>query len=376
MYCTILETNSSQWREILTVIEHDIYQLPEYVALEAKRTNTIPRAFLAIDSNKIFLVPYLIRSCQDIIDNFSKQLRTKQENSKFKSEIFDAFSPYGYPGILLNEAANKDINFCILALEQFRNCLKKQNICSGFFRLHPILNKNFKYIFPPNILFKNGTTLSIDLTISREKIWQDTKSNHRQKIRRCKKKGLTTKITKFSQSIDIFCKLYQETMERVRAKNIYYSFNKEYFQHLDSVVGDHLYLCLVKSASGELASAGLYTEFAGIVQAAFCATSNDFIKQSPSFLQVDTMRWWSKEQNYKYLHLGGGVGGSKDGLYQFKSGFSSLKNLFYTLRLIVDQNKYDYLVNLRAKSTNIAVAKLKNSNFFPPYSAPLTFNTH
>ena len=376
MNYNILETNTNQWRKILCLIKHDIYHLPEYVALEAKRTNSIPRAFLAIDNNKIFFVPYLIRSCHNIVNKFRKESITEQESSEFQTEILDVVSPYGYPGILLNEAANQDSDFCILALEKFCNCLKRQNICSGFFRLHPILNKNLKYIFPPNILFENGTTLSIDLTRSREKIWQDTKSNHRQKIRRCKKNGLAANITKFSQSIDIFCQLYQETMARVRAEDIYYSFNKEYFQYLDSVMSDHLYLCLVKSASGAPAAAGLYTEFGGIVQAAFCATSNDFVKQSPSFLQIDTMRWWAKEQGYKYLHLGGGVGCSNDGVYQFKAGFSNLKNSFYTLRLIIDQDKYDYLINLKAQSNKITVAKLKDSNFFPTYFAPVAFNSN
>ena len=375
MQCNILKTNSNQWREILKLIKHDIYQLPEYVTLEAKRTNTIPRAFLAVDNDKIFFVPYLIRSCQNIIDNFPEKLITKQETSKFKSEIFDAFSPYGYPGILLNETAIQDSKFCILALEKFCKYLGEQNICSGFFRLHPILNKNFRFIFSPNILFENGTTVTVDLTRSRKEIWQDTKSNHRQKIKRCKKNGFTAEITKFSQGIDIFSQLYKETMARVRAKDIYYSFNKEYFHHIDSVMSDRLHLCLVKSASGEFASAGLYTECGDIIQAAFCATSNDFVKQSPSFLQIDTMRLWAKEQSYKYLHLGGGVGGSKDGVYQFKSGFSSLENYFYTLRLIIDQDKYDYLVDLKAKSKKISVAKLKDSNFFPAYCAPLTFNS-
>ena len=173
-----------------------------------------------------------------------------------------------------------------------------------------------------------------------------------------------------SQGIDIFCQLYQETMTRVGAQDIYYSFNYEYFRQMNNVMGDCMYLCLVKSTSGEPVSAGLYTECGGIVQAAFCGSSNNFVQQSPSILEIDTMRWWAKEQGYKYLHLGGGVGCSKDGVYQFKAGFSRLRHPFYTLRLIIDQDKYEYLINLKAKSNNIAVPKVKDSNFFPAYRTP------
>lgn len=370
MYCKILKTNSLEWQKILNLIKHDIYQLPEYVALEAKRTNTTPRAFLARDNDKIFFIPYLIRSCQDIIDELQKESMIQQASLELETEIFDVISPYGYPGILLSEAAIKNGIFCILALEKFKNCLKEQNICSGFFRLHPILNQNFHNLFAADTFLDNGTTVSVDCTKDQQEIWSDTKASHRNKINRCLKKyGLTAKISKFSQGIDIFYQLYQETMARVVARDIYYSFDSEYFCQMDYFIGDRLYLCLVESTSGEVASAGLYTECGGIVQAAFGGISNNFVKQSPSILEIDTMRWWAKEQSYQYLHLGGGVGGSEDSVYQFKAGFSKLRHSFSTLRLIIDQNKYDFLVNLKAKIKKINVADLKKSNFFPAYRA-------
>ena len=370
MHCKILETNSIEWQKILNLIKHDIYQLPEYVALEAKRTNTTPRAFLAIDNDKIFFIPYLIRSCQDVVDKLQNKSIIQQTNLELNTEIFDVISPYGYPGIALSETAIKDSNFCVLALEKFQNCLKEQNICSGFFRLHPILNENLQYLFIPDTFMDTGTTVSVDCTKDQQEIWSDTKASHRNKINRCRKKyGLTAKIHKFSQGIDIFYQLYQETMARVVAKDIYYSFNSEYFRQMAHLMGDRLYLCLVESTSGEIASAGLYTECGGIVQAAFGGISNNFVKQSPSILEIDTMRWWAKEQGYQYLHLGGGVGGSEDSVYQFKAGFSKLRHSFSTLRLVIDQNKYDFLVNLKAKIKNIRVADLKKSNFFPAYRA-------
>lgn len=356
MEINILETNSPKWRNILNNIKHDIYQLPEYLILEGIRTNTVPKAFLAVDNNKILLIPYLIRSCQDILN--------------LESEIFDIISPYGYSGILLNEAAKKDSYFCNLALKNFYDYLKEQNICSGFFRLHPILNENFQSIFAPDIFLNQGETVSIDLMLSQEQIWSDTKSKHRNRIKRCTNNlGLTAKITRFSEGIDTFCQLYEETMARVNAKEIYYSFNNEYFRQMNSMMGDYLYLCIVETTSGKPASAGLYSGCNGIVQALFGGISNDFVKQSPSILEIDAVRWWAKEQGYQYCHLGGGVGGSEDGVYKFKAGFSRQRHTFQTWRTIYDQSKYNDLVKLKAQKDQIPVEKLQNSSFFPAYRA-------
>jgi lipid II:glycine glycyltransferase (peptidoglycan interpeptide bridge formation enzyme) len=354
MNISILETNSPQWRELLADIKHDIYQLPEYVALEGMRTNTIPKGFLAIDHEKTFFVPYLIRSCQDVLN--------------LETEIFDVISPYGYSGIILNENAKKDSIFCNLALKNFYEHLKIQHICSSFFRLHPILNENFQNIFIPNTFTNQGETISINLALTEEQIWSDTKAKHRNRIRRCTNNlNLKAKIVKFSQDISVFCELYTETMSRVIAQDIYYSFNTEYFQKMDYFLGDYLYLCIVESPSGAVASAGLYSVCNGIVQALFGGISNNFVAQSPSILEIDAVRWWAKEQGCQYLHLGGGVGGSEDGVYQFKAKFSRQRHSFLTLRAICDQSKYDYLVDLKAQAAHIPISKLKNSSFFPAY---------
>lgn len=356
MQIEILDIANPKWKNILAMVRHDIYHLPEYMALEAQRTNTNPKAFLAIEEDKIFFVPYLIRSCQNILGPTNKD-----------TEIFDVVSPYGYPGILLSEAARIDPDFPNLALKLLQETLQAERISSGFFRLHPILNENFSSIFPADTFFHNGTTVSIDFNNSQEQIWSDTKSNHRNKINRCTKKfNLTAKITKFSEGIDIFCQLYEETMARVTAKDVYYSFNTEYFVDMNAAMGDKLYLCLVE-AEGEPASVGLYTECCGIVQAAFGGIRDTFVKQSPSILEIDYTRRWSKEQGYQCLHLGGGVGGSEDSVYKFKAGFSHQRHQFLTLRLIVDEDKYNYLLKTKAKQLNIEPSQLLDTNFFPAY---------
>lgn len=360
MEVKILDIGDRQWKNILAKIRHDIYHLPEYNLIEANRTNTIPQAFLAREGDKLFFLPYLLRSCKDI-------LGTKVT----KTEIFDVISPYGYPGILLSESAKSDPNFINHALEFLQNKLQDRGVCSGFFRLHPILNNNLLSLFPPDTLWDNGTTVSINLANSLEQIWSDTKSSHRNKINRCTKKfNLKATITKFSEGIDLFCQLYEETMARVAAKNIYYSFNQDYFVAMNAAMENNLYLCIVESES-QVASVGLYTECCGIVQAAFGGIRDTFVKQSPSILEIDYVRRWSKNQGYRHLHLGGGVGASEDSVYKFKAGFSKERHQFLTLRLIGDRDRYNYLLKARAKQLNIEPSQLQKSDFFPNYRATL-----
>ena len=361
MYYNILETNSIQWRKILTSIKHDIYQLPEYVALEGKRTNTIPRAFLAIDNDKIFFIPYLIRSCKNI--------------TNIETEISDVISPYGYPGILLSDNASNDSEFVLAAFSEFQEILKKSHdVCSIFLRMHPIVNENLVNIFPSDILINNGKTVSIDLRIPEGKLWSHTRKGHKSTINKCKRMGMEAKFVPPTEYIDEFTSIYHETMARVGAAEGYYSFDLNYYNEMRKALGERLHLCIVEYEN-EVACVGLYTEICGIVQSTLGGTKDKFVHLSPSSLETDYARYWAHRRGNNFLHLGGGVGSAQDHVYKFKAGFSQLKHPFYTLRLIIDQDKYDYLVNLKAKSHNIAVEELKDSNFFPAYRSPLAIKS-
>ena len=368
MYCNILETNSIQWREILNLIKHDIYHLPEYVALEGKRTNSIPQAFFAIDNDKVFFIPYLMRSCQDILNEVKILLPPEQQSDKSATEIFDVISPYGYPGILLSDAAKNSPQFVHNAFNELKQTFQSHGVCSAFLRLHPILSDNFPEIFPPNSLTNNGETVSIDLSLDTNKIWAQTNRGHQSKINKCKRLGLTARTVTLLDHMDEFLSIYKETMDRVGAQDAYY-FNRDYFTDLLKL-GDHLHLVIVESM-GQIICAGLIFEYYGIVQGHLGGTKTSFLKQSPFNLLVYSTCLWAKERGNKYLHIGGGLGGSKDKLFTFKSGFSKQRHQFFTMRLILDEAKYDRLVSQKAQAKNIPITQLKKSNFFPTYRAPL-----
>jgi len=348
--CQVLDLANPLWQQALAILRHDIYHLPAYVALEAQRIKAIPEAILITERDKIFFVPYLLRSCDALFPILQPQIN-----------LFDVTSPYGYPGILLNEAANNP-EFLRFAINELTHQLSKKNVCSAFIRLHPLLNQNASE-YPLNKI--NGETVSVDLKLSLAEIWSHTRPEHRNKINKCKRAGMTAKIVPFVAYIDDFVDIYEQTMNRVGASPSYY-FGKDYFIELSQALKNQLHLCIVE-LDNEIICSGLFTEACGIVQYHFGGTKSAFLKQAPSKLMFDYVRTWAKGRNNEFLHLGGGVGSAKDSLFHFKAGFSKQTQTFSTIRLVVNQKKYHNLVQKRAAELNISFEELLNSEFFPAY---------
>lgn len=357
MNIQIIDLHDPLWQQTLQHLHHDVYHLPEYVNIESKRTQTIPHAFLLVDCDKILFVPYLLRKCENIL--------TQESNGK---DWFDIVSPYGYSGILLSDAAICTPGFPDFALQEFKRVLRQNHICSAFLRLHPILSKQFNEVFSGDIFTANGETVSVDLTLSEAEIWAHTRKGHQSTINKCKRLGLTGKIVDFRHYINEFIAIYEETMNRVKARQSYY-FSRNYFEDL-LVLGDKIHLGIVE-LNNEIVCASLFFECCGIVQAHLGGTKTQYLSQSPFNFLLHYVRLWAKEQGNKFLHLGGGVGGSTtDSLYTFKSGFSRQRHQFLTLRLIADEEKYYELVRLRAKALNTTDKVLLDTGFFPAYRSP------
>ena len=350
MNIKILNINDPLWSQTLDKLPHDVYHLPEYVALDAKRTKTRPEAFLLESEECIFFVPYLLRSCADI-DNISQ------------TKVYDIVSPYGYPGILVCESGINTSGFINLAFEKFYQTLKERNVCSAFLRLHPILGEKMSNTSELN-LQENGSTVSIDLTLEKNLIWAKTRRGHQSTINRCIRLGFNARTVSCAEYIDEFIDIYQETMNRVQAKDIYY-FSREYFTELIKLE-NKVHLGIVELES-EIVCACIFFESCGIVQAHLGGTKTKYLEYSPFNLLLHHMRLWAKARDNKYLHIGGGVDGKKDNLYTFKSGFSKQRHKFFTLRSIVNNITYQNLLESRAKLLNKTIEELTDSQFFPAY---------
>jgi hypothetical protein len=355
MNIEILQPQDLRWRETLAQLRYDVYHLPEYVELEARRNNAQAEAIAIAEGENLFFIPYLLRSCEDA-----------GGRSESTEKCFDVLSPYGYPGFLWHEAARGFSDFVPRAIQGLQDTLKSRGVCSAFFRLHPILNRDRQSdTLNPNIFIDNGETVSIDLTLTEGELWAHTRKGHQSTINKCKRLGLTSRVVPFLDYRDEFLAIYNETMDRVIAKDSYY-FGDDYFSALLNL-GDRLHLGIVEM-EGRVICASLFFECCGVVQAHLGGTKTEFLKYSPFNLLLSEMRLWAKARGNTFLHLGGGVGGSKeDKLYTFKSGFSRQRHRFVTARFVIDPEKYRQLVDLRAQHLGVSATQLLETNFFPAY---------
>ena len=351
-----LTPQDPRWKETLQKIAHDVYHLPEYSEIEARRNDAIAEAILITQGDHVLFVPYLLRRCGPLL---------KDGSTDANANIYDVISPYGYPGFLWQSKENSG-DFISQALQALRQSLKERGVCAAFFRMHPIL-RDWANELEPDTFIENGETVSVDLTLTEAELWAHTRKGHQSTINKCKRLNLVSRMVPFAQYRDEFIQIYCETMDRVGAKASYY-FDQEYFSALQKLEG-HLHLGIVEQAD-QVICASLFFECCGIVQAHLGGTRTAYLNLSPFNLLLHEARLWAKSRGNTVLHLGGGVGGSKeDRLYIFKSGFSRQRHVFKTARFVLDQALYNGLVEQRSQFLGISVDQLLSSQFFPAYRA-------
>jgi hypothetical protein len=74
---------------------------------------------------------------------------------------------------------------------------------------------------------------------------------------------------------------------------------------------------------------------------------------------------WAKAQGATVLHLGGGVGGAQDSLFDFKSGFGTGRHVFRLWKRVLRPDVYRALDEARRE-----IRGEPDPKFFPTYRAP------
>jgi Acetyltransferase (GNAT) domain len=353
-----LEVDDPRWGEALGRLRHDFYHLPEYVKLDSERSHAQPRAFLAISGDAELFVPYLLRRCDSLFPD---------SDVDEDDQVYDVVSPYGYPGVLLSDAARRSLEFAQQAMHQFSETLRKQGVCSAFLLMNPLLSDGLPQLFGAPLLTTIGETVAMDLTVSDAELWKGIREGHQATIKKATKAGFAARMVPLHEHIECVMDIYRQTMDRVGARDAYY-FDRSYFARL-AEMPDKVHCCVVETG-GQQAAACIFLECCGIVQAHLGGTGSAFLNRSPFHLLLYHAAGWAKSRGNRYLHLGSGVGGSNDPLFQFKRGFSRRLFPLLALRLITDDKKYHDLVTRRAQAAHVTVDKLMSLDFFPVYRAP------
>ena len=355
MRVQILETSDPRWGDALRVIPHDFYSLPGYGTLAARFEGGLAVAILAEEGERRLLLPLLLREVPG--DPGGRGWR-------------DAVSPYGYPGIGLTTGDPGDgDDFLDAAMSAAIALLRERGVVSLFIRLNPLLPVDAGVMGQHGLVVDHGQTVSIDLRPDREMLFRDLRRDHAKNLRRLDHLGFTCTLDDRGEpeSIAAFVDVYTETMDRLDASASYY-FDAAYVTDLIAALDGRVAIAVVRQGE-EVAAAGIFTEVGAVVQHHLVGTRSAFFHFAPSKLIIRDAVFWAKARGHRTMHLGGGLGGSEDALFWFKSGFSPDRHLFQTARIVIDQAAYDDLNSHWEGRAEVPAAR--PDGFFPAYRAPV-----
>lgn len=332
--CTKEDWNSYVYRALL----YDFYHTWDYHFLTHNEGE--PFMFIYEENENFIAVPFLRRRIEG-------------------TDYYDFTSVYGYVGPISNlNFENLDPDFVKRFREGFHDFLIKENIVSVFSRLHPLIPQDL-LLAEIGGLYDNGRTVAIDLKIPYEDQRSQYRKDHRSKINQLRRKGFYAKEADSSTELKEFVRIYNENMERVKASP-YYFFDESYFLKLLHSKDFNTILLLIYFED-QITAGSIFITSNNIMQFHLSGTNGKFLKEAPAKLMIDEATLVARDQKLDYLHLGGGLGGSEDSLFEYKSGFSNLYLNFKTWRYVVNQPIYNSLVLKKLNTLE------HNGNVFPLY---------
>ena len=344
MLVELIDVDDRRWSDALSLIPHDFYHLPSYARVEARHDGAQALALHGINEDGVvFLVPLLMR-------RLPSQLGLPESWR-------DATAPYGYPAPISTATSPDTFNKFMRRSVQVA---RENDIISLFLRWHPLLMPNLRNPIDGETVVEHGKTVFVDLSESADEWQRQTRKDHRYRIRQLRKLGFDFAIDRADMLPD-FHRIYLATMQRVAAHSSY-GYSIEYFLDLQESLGNCFHVASVISPQGDIAASGIFTECCGIVQYHLSGSAQEYMHLSPMRLLLDEVRSWAKERGNRIFHLGGGLGGTDDSLFDFKAAFSKYRSPFHTSRIITDIQSYDEAV-LANRKRDVAL----QDNYFPAY---------
>lgn len=319
------------WQETLNQFEYsDFYHSFDYVYLESQRINGTPKLILVNMPTGLLGLITIFRKIAG------------------ESHYFDATAVYGYSGVLTSSRLSPaDFN---LGIEKIKKALAQRG-CVSFF--------NRESAFTSHRLpgaKEIGKTIAVDLQQSPAEYEQSLAEGHRQEIKYLKRDHYAVMSAKSDQQIADFQNIYVQTMLR-RNASTHYFFSLKYFQAILKNISAAPVLKMVYHDNKPVAGAIFTTQGANI-HYLFSGSISQAAPYPATKLILDEMiRDKLQKDNHKLLHLGGGLAGQSDGLFQFKAGFGKIVLPFYTTQWILIPEVYERL----------SAPLSSPSSFFPRY---------
>ena len=312
----------------------DVYFQYEYVAPMATHFDAEPILIDYCDDNGGFVYALLV---MDIA-----------KDKKFKGLLpektwFDAETPYGYGGHCFYGKMKFDNDSVFQCRRLLREALAGRGIITQFIRFYPLMFKEGKSSLIVDKYDTYKSTIYMD-TKDEETILANLDSQYRRKIRKAREAGVEILYDK-GENVQEFIRLYNMTMNKHNAEDLYY-FTIDYYKRLLKGFNNNIEI-FYAIYNGVVVGASIFIYDKENMH--FHLGGRDFLAPNIHFenlLMVEAAKWGAKHRIRK-LHIGGGLT-EGDSLFQYKKKFNRSGILpFYIGRTIVDEVKYNELINLR-----------------------------
>jgi lipid II:glycine glycyltransferase (peptidoglycan interpeptide bridge formation enzyme) len=302
---------------------HTVYATPGYQNAFAHYDSATPKTLvIKIEHEKALLLPLLMK--------------------QVGKESFEAYSPYGYGGVISDSAE------CRIALdaESIKDYLSKQMVTSVFLRHSPFLNNH--QFFGQNEYELNRITYIVDLQqdITVDQFCQQQDSKLRWSISYARRHGIEVHFCKSNSSFrNLLKQFYHIYLALMVAKNVptYYLFSFEFFcEHFESL-SPNCELAIAKSKGEVLGGAIFIFDNTGWAHYHLSAATQSGMKMQVMELIISEALVRYGCMGYSSMHLGGGHAiDQSDGLSRFKKKFASRTSEFMISKWVCDKEKYEH----------------------------------
>lgn len=338
---------SNKWDEIVKSFrQHDVYYLSSYVKAFRLHGDGEPQ-LLYFDNGKTRAINVVMKRDIAECEHFASELEPGQ--------WYDFSTPYGYGGFLfegdnVEELATVYTEYC-----------ERNRIVSELVRFHPLLG-NARVVSGMYDVTELGKTVHIDLT-SPSLIWSNFTSKNRNVIRKATKLGVKVYWGRSPQLFHQFQEMYNQTMDVLGAVPYYY-FERDFYESILSDLG-HNSLIFYATYQERTIAMALILMCSERMHYHLSCSEKDYRQYAATNLLLYEAALWGHENGFKTLHLGGGLGGRSDSLYQFKKSFNhQSENTFAIGKKCFNEETYNWLVGMRKKK-----GLDLTSSFFPLYRA-------
>jgi serine/alanine adding enzyme len=224
----------------------------------------------------------------------------------------DVTTPYGYGGPVAAGEQPPVERF----YELYEGWCSDRGIVTTFVRFHPLFANHRQA--PSQIRVELlAPTIGWRVDEGRD-LLAGMHSKHRNVVRKAAASGVTVSAVAGAADLAPFVELYEETMRRRDAAPFYF-FPPAYWERL-SRLGERL-VVFDAVLDGELLASALCLSTRPWLHYHLSATSDRARTTGASNLLLFEAARWAQARGFTRFHLGGGLGGREDSLYEFKRRF-------------------------------------------------------